>query len=652
MSEKKISYLNRTFSDYRQALIDFSKKYYPDLAMNYDDASVGSWFLDINADVADNLSYHIDRVFQETNINSANERASLYALARNIGFKVPGKKGAMAEVEFSCYLPLGSDNQAPDYSYAPIIRRGTKVEGGSQVFELLEDVDFSLQFDSRGNSNRKIYPILNANGVVSQYRVTKLAVVTAGESKVLRKVVRARDILPFMEILIPETDVMNVESIVVKRGDDIVNNPTYGEFYYDGDNEQICEDGDNTRETYRFFEVDYLAQQYRWGDVSNNEGRAETYNYQYVDDEGNTYPVYSVVKGKWKEVKHKFITEYTDKGYLKVIFGSGMDANVDIDLSGAAPFSKFQIQRLIQNDNLGYLPNQDSTIFILYRVGGGKASNLSAGAINNLVRLNVEIGGMQASIRDSVKKSIRVVSTTPSVSGKDMPSVQELKYLIKYNTGSQKRCVTVKDYIARLLELPPKYGTPYRVGVSEENNKIMIYLLGLDYQGKLDSVLPTALIQNIRDYIAGYRMINDCIEIKSGKIINVGFDVDIYIDKNYNKSDVIANVITTINDYMDINRHNMGDDIFVGDIQKEISKVDGVLNVIKLDVYNYFNGNYSSSRTEQETEGEVEGVSYSGIEGSRIKYDLDASDSVIYSDGDTMLEVKYDSDIHIKCKVR
>ena len=30
---------------------------------------------------------------------------------------------------------------------------------------------------------------------------------------------------------------------------------------------------------------------------------------------------------------------------------------------------------------------------------------------------------------------------------------------------------------------------------------------------------------------------------------------------------------------MDINKLQMGDDIFVGDIEKEISKLDGVLNL-------------------------------------------------------------------------
>lgn len=645
MAEKSISYLNRTYEDYKQALIDFSKKYYPDLSLEYNDSSVGSWFIDLNADVADNLSYHIDRVFQETNIESAYEKGSLYAMARNNGFKIPGPKGAMAEVEFSCILPVDSNKSAPDYTYAPIVRRGTKLMGGSQPFELLEDLDFSLQFDANGNSNRTIYPILNSNGIITQYKITKLVVVVAGESKIFKKVVTQRDILPFMEVLIPEQNVMNVESVVVKDGTDIVVNPSYGEFY--AEREDICEGNTGTT---RYYEVESLAQQYRWGDITNSDGKSESIIYSYSGTDGQIIPTYCVTKGEWKKVNHKYITEFTDKGYMKVIFGSGVDAAVDtVDIDDASPFSQYIISRILRNSSLGYLPNANSTIFILYRTGGGKASNLAKGAINSITYLNVEIGGEDASLRDAVRRSIKAVSTTPSVSGKDMPTANELRYLIKYNSGAQNRCVTVKDYISQLLKLPPKYGTPFRVGINEDNNKIMIYLLGLDYNGKLDATLPVALIKNIRDYISQYRMINDYIEIKSGKIVNIGFDVELYIDKNYNKSDVVANVITTIKNYLDINSHNMGDDIFIGDIQKEISKVDGVLNLISLKAYNIFNGGYSPTRISQEV-FETEG--YDDV-AKRSEIDLEASDLVIYSEGDTMLEIKYpEKDIRLKIKTR
>ena len=649
MSEKRISYLNRNFSDYKNALIEFSKKYYPQFSIDYDDASVGGWLIDINADVADNLSYHIDRVFQETNIDSANEISSLYALARSNGFKVPGPKGSMAEVEISCILPIskvGTEIE-PDWTYAPIVRRGTKFTAGPQAFELLEDVDFRQQFDEDAYSDKTISPKLNSNGVVTAYTVTKLAVVVAGETKIFKKTISNSDIVPFMEVVLPDDGVMNVESVVVMEGTNIYSNPTYGQFYsYD---EDIC--GKNGKNGTRFFEVDSLAQQQRW-DVKTENNLPVRETYVYGD---STVASYQVTKGEWKTVNHKFITEYTDKGYLKIIFGSGLDSGCDsIDLDGASEFSKYVITRTIRNSNLGYLPNPGTTLFVLYRIGGGKASNVAEGAINTISYLNCEIGGANASVRDSVKRTLKVRNTTPSVSGKDMPTAQELKYLIKYNNSAQNRCITVKDYVSRVLMMPPKFGTPFRVSGTEENNKMMLYLLGLDNVGNLDATLPTMLVENVRDYLSGYRSINDYVEIKSGRIINLAFDVDVFIDKNYNKSDVVSAIINTIVDYMDINKHNIGDEIFVGDIKKEISKVDGVLNLISLRVFCVYGGsNYSSTMTSQETIGTSDRYEYDEGGAYVVEIDLDASDYVIFSGGEGMCEVKYpQKDIHIKIKTK
>ena len=642
--DKGISYINRNFTDYKQALIDYTKKYYGDIFLGLDDASVASWMIDINADVADNLSYHIDRVFQETNVNSANERASLYAIARSNGVKIPGPKGSMAEVKFSCQVPIdGSNDNAPDWRYAPIIKKGTKVVGGVQIFELLDDIDFSKQYNSDGQSDRTITPLLNSNGVVVQYKIEKLGIVTAGESKIYRMTVYEKDIYPFMEIVLPVKDVMNVESIIVRDGTALQNFPTYGQFY--SLNEDICS-GDNNK-IVRFFEVDSLSQQEVWGTfVEPQTNRAETE--EIFDEDGNATTC--VTRGEWKQLKHKFITEYTDKGYLKIIFGAGVekfDTQTEQKIGNASPFSKYIIQKTIRNDSLGYLPNPNSTIYVLYRVGGGKASNLAKGAINAIAQLNSEIQGEDVTIASAVRKSLKVISTTPSVSGKDMPSIEELRNYIKYYAGSQDRCVTVKDYVARILNLPPKYGTPFRVGVSEENNKIMVYVLGIGSDGKLTSVLPVTLINNMQNYLKEYRMINDYVEIKSGKIINLGFNVDVFIDKNYNKSDVITNVINTIYEYMDINKHNMGDDIFIGDLEKEINRTDGVISLIDLKVYNKFGEGYSETKTEQEII-----VDPTDSTADEYQIDLVASESVLISEGDTMFEVKYPTDVCVRAKIR
>ena len=130
-----------------------------------------------------------------------------------------------------------------------------------------------------------------------------------------------------------------------------------------------------------------------------------------------------------------------------------------------------------------------------------------------------------------------------------------------------------------------KYGAPFRCSAIEENNKIVLNLLGMDSSGKLYKGLPNTLAENIEKYLSHYKTIGDYVELKSGKIYNIGFLADAFIDKSYNAADVISSIINVIKSYMDVNKHNMGEDIFVGDLYKEISVLDGVIGLIDLKIY-------------------------------------------------------------------
>ena len=112
--ENTISYINKDFKDFREALIESAKQYYPEVCENLDDASIGSWLVDMVAGVADSLSYHIDRTYQETNVNTAQQTASMYTLARNNGVKIPGPRGSVAEIALTCTIPAisGYENTA------------------------------------------------------------------------------------------------------------------------------------------------------------------------------------------------------------------------------------------------------------------------------------------------------------------------------------------------------------------------------------------------------------------------------------------------------------------------------------------------------------------------------------------------------------
>lgn len=672
--DKKINYLSRDFAAIKEELIKFSNQYYPEVADSFSDSSIGAWFIDLVSAVGDDLSYHTDRMFQETNINSANLRSTLLNLARTNGVKVPGAKASMCEIELSCVLPVDGNQPSgniaqPNWNYAPIVQRTSIVSAGNNNFELSEDVNFAEQFNSKGYSNRKIVPSRDSNGNVTGYTVSKSTIAVNGNTKVYKKVLYQSDIKPFMEIVLPENNVMNVESIIFKESSDITKSPEIYEYYIDAEEYRL---DDSAVMTYRYFEVDSLIDQYRFGMVATNQTDSrkvisDIYNPHVYEDYTETAKDGSVkstryYRGEWKSLTQKFITEYTDNGYLKIIFGAsnGYPAKP----SNQTTYADYIASNIINNEMLGVLPKEGWTMYVLYRVGGGASTNLGPDAINTISLANVDWGGntgnTSGSERGKVVNSLKVTNLSTALAGKDAPSNEELKYLIKYNTSAQNRAVTVKDYKVKLMQMPPQFGAPFRNTVIESNNKIEMSFLGLDANGQLDSSLPQLLVENVMEYMSNYRQINDYIEIKSGRIYNIGVECNLFIDKNYNTANVIANVINKVKEYFAVENHDMGEDIFVGDLEKEVSLVDGVISLIDMRIYKVWNGGYSPDRCPLPTAvhgsacdvGNVPTFSLTG--GAEYEeIDLEQIDHVLYGDYNSMYEIKNPTvDIQIKCKVR
>lgn len=671
--EKKINYLSRTFDDYKSELISLSNKYYPELADSYNDSSVGSWFIDLVASVGDNLSYHIDRMYQETNINSANLRSTVLNIARTNGLKVPGPKSSICEIELTCTLPVGDETTGsishPNWNYAPVVKRSTIVSAGNLNFQLTEDVDFGEQFNGDGFSNRTFKPSRDNNGAITAYTVTKSTLAVNGSTRMFKKVILKQDLAPFMEIVLPERNVMNIESIIFKETSNFQKDPEVSEFYIDAEQYKMTQEA---ADTYRFFEVNSLADQYRFGTETkiDNGVLTDYFNPEWYDDYTESYESDSAstrttryYRGKWKPITQKFITEYTDNGYMKIIFGSGVlyDELPEVKTK----FTERMMSKLINNDMLGVLPREGWTMFVLYRVGGGISSNIGVGAINAITLSVTEFRQKPTNdedaptIKGKVLNSLRVTNTSPAVAGKDAPSTEEIKYLTKYNNSAQERCVTVKDYKYRLMSMPPKYGAPYRAAVIEDNNKIVMSMLGIDSRGKLTKELPETLVENIEEYMSHYRTVSDYIEGRSGKIYNIGFSIDIFVSKTYDTPTVLTNVIQTIKYYMSVDKHDMGENIFLGDLEKEITLVDGVVSIINFDVYSLYNGPYSSDKCPY-PEKNISNALCNPVVASSVfkldagadsfKIDLDAIDHVLYADYNSMFEIYTDNDIQLKCK--
>lgn len=604
MTEKKINYFARNFADVRGELINYVKHFYPELYQDFNDASIGTMLIELNAAVSDMLSYHTDRMFTETQIDYAQERRSVMNIARTLGLKIPGKRSSITLVDFSVTVPVFGDTF--DVRYAPIIKYGTQVAGAGQTFETLDDIDFSSPYSAGGIPNRLIIPNINANNQIINYTLVKREIVSNGITKIFKKVLNANDAVPFLEVILPDTNVVSIEQVITKDGTTFVNNPTSSEFM------------DNNL---RWWEVDSLAE-----------------DKIFVEDPTRTSDNSGIKPGKWISINKKFVKEYTDTGFCKLTFGSGFS-----DKQGLQEYTTnqyiLQIANFFNSTALGEIPKPNSTLYVKYRVGGGSTANIGANVINSVGFVDMFVNGPNANNNAFVKSSLRVNNPIPSFGGADEPSIDEIRWITKYNFASQNRAVTVKDYIATIFKMPGKFGVPFRMQVAEKQNKIEFAILGLNSQGKLDNSSTNTLKENMASWLADYRMINDYVLIRDGRIINLAFDIDLYTDKSFNQGELINNVINTVKSYFDINKWQMGQNIYLAQLIEQINNVAGVLNVVDIKVYNMVNGNYSANATSQLYLDQVE-----------RQIDL-TDDFALFGEYDSMFEIKFpQSDIRVRVK--
>lgn len=563
---KKISYATRDFAGLRRELVNFTKEYYPDLIKNTNDASIYSVLLDINAAVADNLHFHIDRVWQETTLDFAQQRQSLFHIAKTYGLRIPGNRPSVALGDFSINVPVRGDKE--DERYLGVIKSGAQVSGGGQVFETIDDIDFSKPFNNRGEPNRLKIPNFDGNNKLISYTITKREAIVNGVTRIFRKVVTELDQKPFLKLYLPEQNVLGVVSIIHKEGTSFAGNPSSTEFQ---------------TSTNKWYEVKALVQDKIF--VPNTTAASDT----------NTF-----IAGDYVKVQNKFITEYTPENYFSLTFGSGnvdpLD-NLDNYITGNL---KVNLATYLNNMSLGLTPKSNTTLFIKYRVGGGKDSNIGVNVITSVDTVEFVLTGPNSSTNGQVQQSLTVTNITPALGGADQPSIEEIRNYVAYNFSAQNRAVTLNDYKSLIENMPSLYGAPAKVNVMEVDNKVRIKLLSYDENGTLTDMISNTLKNNIINYLSEYRMLNDFIDIVSGEVIDLRLEVDLHVDKNVNQTEVVKTTIQDIIEYFSIDKRKMGDPLFVGDLSKKIGTVGGVVNVIDIRVFNNVGGQYSSSEVAQD----------------------------------------------------
>ena len=591
-SVKTVNYLNKDFNDFKGNLIEFAKQYFPNTYNDFNEASPGMLFIEMAAYVGDVLSYYIDSQFRESLLAYAEEKRNVYNIAQSFGYKP--KTTAAATAVLNVFQTIPALNGNPDYRYALTVNEGTRIKATSNgtTFKTTDDVNFKF---SSSYDVRDVSIFETDDNVPTKYLLKKKVQVQSGE--IVTEFFNFNSAEKYTEIKLSNPDVIEILS---------------------------CTDSDGNK----WYEVDSLARDTVFEDMENNYDNDPT----SIDDRDTVGYIL-----KLKRASRRFTSYINEDDKTVLRFGAGISDNPDEEivpnptnvgssLPGSPSFltTAFDPSNFLKTSTFGLAP-ANTTLTLEYSFGGGIDDNVSSGDITERDSISFTVNDtlLSAGLVQESKNSVVFSNPNPATGGSSGQTVREVRESALAHFQAQQRVVTKDDYIVRAYSLPAKYGTIAKVHVSQDEqlskvgmieqlertittddlgkelkhlqvNKIPnplalnMYTLGFDSNKKLAPLTPT-LKQNLKTYLSQYRMVTDAVNIKDAYVINIGVNFSIITKSGFNKNDVLLRCISTVQDFFDIDRWQIGQPIILTDIVYELSLVDGVATIVPVEEDNLNN---------------------------------------------------------------
>ena len=214
-----------------------------------------------------------------------------------------------------------------------------------------------------------------------------------------------------------------------------------------------------------------------------------------------------------------------------------------------------------------------------YAIGGGEASNVSAGVINTL--------------ESGIPYVASTFNLAPLVLAHDKESLDSIKYNASAAYRAKDRLVTFQDY-EDLLRI--RFFDFLDIKAMKDANDIM--LVHLFYKMKDGYTFSADLASAVATYIGERSMVGTSYDIQAYSAQTVNISATLYYDKNYN-ADLLK---YQINEYLESVTFNpetllFGDTVVKSDVEAEIkSAVEGVysfrINTPSADIITPTAGNY------------------------------------------------------------
>lgn len=603
---RNIKYLNKSFSEFRASLIDYTKTYYPTTYNDFTPASPGMLFIEMASYVGDVLSFYLDNQIQENYLQFARQSNNLFELAYMFNYKPNVTGVATANIDFYQKVPskISGGSYVPDFNYALYIAPNSTVSNTSNISFLINDpIDFSVSSSSDPTS---ISILEISGGNPSSFLLKKT-----------RKSISATINTTTFTFSSPvKFDTVEINSSNFIGILDCID--TEGNIWY---------------------EVDYLGQEMIYDSIKNTN---------FNDPNLSSNKENAAYLLKLKKVQHRFTTRLKNSNTIQIQFGAGtaLDSdevivpnsdNVGIGL----PFEQTKLTTAYSPSNFLYtktygIAPSNTTLTFRYLTGGGVSANAAA---NTLTKLNGTVNFLNpnisnATLANSIYNSLAVSNPSAASGGGDGDSIEEIRQNSSANFASQQRNVTSDDYLVRTLSMPSKYGEISKayieptkaqsISSGQPYSILDLYVLTFDINKKLTNA-SYALKQNLVTYLSQYRMTNDSVNIKDAFIINIGINFDIIILPNYNSNQVLSNCITALQTYFNINNWQINQPIILRDMYIILDKIEGVQTVKNVDISNLVGSNLGYSDYAYDISGATKnGVIYPSLDPMifEVKYPL------------------------------
>jgi hypothetical protein len=427
MSDKNISYLNKTFTDFKSNLVNYAKTYFPTTYNDFSEASPGNMFIEMASYVGDVMSFYVDTQIQENFLLYAKEKENLYALSYAFGYRPKSSYASSTIVDIYQLVPSQTINSvnSPNFNtYGLIIPENTSITANSNgtKFITTEKIDFT----DTGSTEITF--------VDSDYYLFKKSVkAISAEIKTTTFTYGAPQ--KFQISTITDTNILQILDVT---GSD----------------------------SNKWYEVPYLAQSSIFEAVAN-----PTYNTDQV-------PYLLTLK----RTPRRFVSRILSDNTLQLEFGAGISNSSDNQIiptpdniqlglvPGISDLSdNYNKASVFFTKEYGLAPS-NTTLQVRYLIGGGITSNVPSNDLTKIDTSGVYFknGNPGGAISTTILGSVVSTNPTPAIGGRNGDEIEEIRNNALFSFTSQNRAVTKDDYIIRTLSLPATYGNIDKVYITQD----------------------------------------------------------------------------------------------------------------------------------------------------------------------------------------